>query len=183
MVVTVAFVLPFVVVATMLVRAMMPLWTGETVMLDVVGRDPRDLMRGDYVQLAYTMSALGSDTITFDGVDPSALRYGDDLYVVLRDSGATWRAARVTAERPSEGRFLHGRVAYSHTRGRGSRQETAPYVTVGLTYGIEEYYTDPETAQAIERRILSLGRDTIGGTLRAELRVDADGDARIVAIH
>jgi len=50
-------------------------WTGDTVILRVQPRDPRDLFRGDYVRLSFTISQLDLNELGGDdyfGYDDTA---------------------------------------------------------------------------------------------------------------
>jgi len=73
-----------IVLTAMLVRHAWPLMTGETIYLEVIARDPRDLFRGDYVVLTYPIDQL---TVRPDGAPP-AENAGSG--VVVKPLGA-WR--------------------------------------------------------------------------------------------
>lgn len=103
----------------------------ERIRLEVVQRDPRDLLRGDYVWLQYVIADIPLDTIVGGRPD-----YGDRVWVTLRpqDNVYTLAAASrspVTPERDQ--RVIVGRVqSLSNASGRGPE--------VQIVYGIERLY-------------------------------------------
>ena len=103
----------------------------ERIRLEVVQRDPRDLLRGDYVSLQYVIADIPLETIAGGRPD-----YGDRVWVTLRlqDNVYALAAASRAPVTPGPGqRVIVGRVqSLSNTSGR--RPE------VHLTYGIERLY-------------------------------------------
>lgn len=96
------------VLISMVTRSYSTILQGQTVMLQVIPVDPRDLFRGDYVILSYDFSAeLPPDT---SPDDDSVI--GREIYIPLvpaedgrhhRSDGARWT-------RPESGLFLKGQV-------------------------------------------------------------------------
>jgi len=103
----------------------------ERIRLEVVQRDPRDLLRGDYVSLQYVIADIPLETIAGGRPD-----YGDRVWVTLRlqDNVYALAAASRAPVTPGPGqRVIVGRVqSLSNTSGR--RPE------VHLAYGIERLY-------------------------------------------
>ncbi len=91
---------------------------GTEVTLQTVPVDPRDLLRGDYVTLAYDITTPRSPHGRLD--------IGDTVYVVLRKSGDVWVDSQVTSYRPSGGTVIRGTVV-----------RTDP---LRIEYGIEAYF-------------------------------------------
>ena len=113
----------------------------ERIRLEVVQRDPRDLLRGDYVSLQYVIADIPLETIAGGRPD-----YGDRVWVTLRlqDSVYTLAAASRAPVTPGPGqRVIVGRMqSLSNTSGR--RPE------VHLVYGIERLYV-PEGRGVLPR--------------------------------
>ena len=103
----------------------------ERIRLEVVQRDPRDLLRGDYVSLQYVIADIPLETIAGGRPD-----YGDRVWVTLRlqDNVYALAAASRAPVTPGPGqRVIVGRMqSLSNTSGRGPE--------VHLVYGIEQLY-------------------------------------------
>lgn len=124
---------------------------GETIQLRVVPVDPRDLFRGDYVILGYDFSRMSPD-----GAGP-----GQTVYVSLEpeSDGQHWRAGRISTQRPSDGKFLRGRVEADR-----------------IVCGIESFFVQEGQGRRYEDAIRS-------GRLYAEIAVDAEGNAAVRKLH
>lgn len=169
-----ALVVQATIVTVMLVSAMMPLWTGQEVTVMARAVDPRDLMRGDYVALDYDLSRILPQRLKTDLQSGVQLRYGQELYVTLDLTDSAAVATGIYQTRPSQGLFIRGRSSYPQMV--PSTNDTSRFSGINITYGIEEYYTDSETAQKLE------GELRMGGTLPVHLKIDTDGNARIYAL-
>jgi uncharacterized membrane-anchored protein len=123
--------------------------------LEVAQRDPRDLLRGDYVRLEYPVAEIALETVIGGRPD-----YGEQIWVTLapRDSVHTLVAASRQPLTPAPGqRLLVGRVQSLSARGRTSE------LLVRVDYGIERYYV-PE------------GKGTIlAGRVEAEIALTEGG--------
>ena len=120
---------------------------GEEIELKTIPVDPRDLLRGDYVVLAYEISTPAHHGMRFDA--------GSTVYVGLERSGDVWDAIAVDNDvrRPWE-------VAI-----RGHVVSERPFV---VEYGIEAYFVPEDRGHEIERAedvkaVVSVERD---GTAR-----------------
>ncbi|SMB81279.1 GDYXXLXY domain-containing protein [Deinococcus hopiensis] len=126
----------------------------QEVMLETAPVDPRDLLRGQYLTLAYRVSRVQA------GPDVNG---GQVAYVPLRKSSkGVWTGERAVATRPGGGVFLQGRVQWIN-----AGQAT-------LNYGIERFYLSEEAARSEE------GRGAAG--LRARVRVAPSGRARLLEL-
>src|SRR6267143_939767 len=65
---------------------------GELVRLDVALQDPRDLLRGDFITLRYTISSAPA-------YDLPGARGGARVWVLLERRGEGWAAVRATPSR------------------------------------------------------------------------------------
>jgi uncharacterized membrane-anchored protein len=143
------------VLAAMTVMRIVPLVTGDTILLRVVPVDPRDMFRGDYVILSYEFSR------------PAAGFYGTDsapqtVYVQLEPEadGRHWRMAGVSAQRPAQGKFLRGKVTGWNR----------------VEFGIESYYVQEGQGRQYEQAIRNR-------RLSAEVSVTGDGQAVLKGLH
>lgn len=179
----------------MFVYAALPHWRGTPMLLEVQPRDPRDLMRGQYVELRYAFSNLCLDTLDHDLSEGSEWYYGDELFVVLRQAGDRWVPAALRRARPQSGeRFMRVRVA-QHVKYR-PKASTAPQEISDFAFfapptthclrllgGIEEFYTHPGLAQQAEAQLRQRPEtDSLGSTsppLLARVVVDPGGRARV----
>ena len=122
--------------------------------LEVVQRDPRDLLRGDYVWLQYVIADIPLGTIAGGRPD-----YGDRVWVTLapQDNVYALAAASRVPVAPGPGqRVIVGRVQTLSTTARGPE--------VHIVYGIERLYM-PEGRGVLSR----------GGKFEAEIALAAGG--------
>jgi uncharacterized membrane-anchored protein len=113
----------------------------ERIRLEVVQRDPRDLLRGDYVWLQYVIADIPLETIAGGRPD-----YGDRVWVTLtpQDNVYALAAASRAPVPPGPGqRVIVGRV-HSLVSGSGRGPE------VHIVYGIERLYV-PEGRGVLPR--------------------------------
>ncbi len=100
-----------------------------TVRLEVVQRDPRDLLRGDYVNLQYKVSNIPVSAFVSP---PSPSNWGDRVYVALAPKEGVWEIAAASFSPkglpllPGH-RLMLGKIGYLGQ-------------VVYVTYGIERYY-------------------------------------------
>ncbi len=86
--------------------------TGKKVMLRTEPVDPRDIFRGDYVQLRYEISTLNLEEM---GIQHQ-FRPMERIYVHLeRSPDGTFRASSVSRELPEGKTFIQGRARFSTT--------------------------------------------------------------------
>ncbi len=135
-----------------------------TIRVAVLQRDPRDLLRGDYVWLQFPFSEVPLTALAGGGRP----EVGDHVWVALAPRGDVWELAATSVRRRdlpvgAGQRVLRGRVQYwvfEPPARAGSQPQR-----VHLEYGIESYYV-PEGKGAPPR-----------GKLEAELAVTDDGRA------
>ena len=129
-------------IGIMLGYALMPLYFGQEVRVRVSLYDPRDLFRGNYVDLNYDFSNFHSrnfdehdkDDRYIDQYD-ERVRDGARVYAVLKpDVNDTYSFAKFSISKPENGVFLAGRYdGYSLVK-----------------YGIENFYMSPDSAANTE---------------------------------
>jgi uncharacterized membrane-anchored protein len=99
----------------MIVMRLLPLLTGDVILLKVIPLDPRDMFRGDYVVLAYDCSRIPSGGVPgLKGSQEYGYRdvQGKTVYVTLvpDPDGKHWRPDKYSAERPKQGKYLRGQI-------------------------------------------------------------------------
>ena len=140
----VAFLLQAGLVGWLIVDRALQLKSGREVRLSVVPIDPRDLLRGDYIALAYDISRL--DNATLDGDD--AFADGDPIYVSLAQSGDTWRATAIAHTPPAAGTWIKGAVRDVRV---GGTDCAAGCKTYAADYNIERFFLPEGTGRELEK--------------------------------
>lgn len=115
--------------------------TGDKVVLKTVPVDPRDIFRGDYVNLSYEISSLTVDSAS----QKPEFQPNQPIFIDLGMNGdGTSYASAVGRERPSSGRFIQGKVRYERVESTwdvklredgGSLRELRPRWLTGLKKG------------------------------------------------
>ena len=124
------------VLAGMLAKARLPLWTGQPLQLHTQPVDPRSLLRGNYARLSYDISQLPEDAL-----GETRLRKGDRVYVQLAsDDRQVYHYAGASLEKPQDGVFLRGRI----------QNRYPPY---RVNYGIEAFFAPRQQALALEKAL------------------------------
>jgi len=137
--------------------------TAPTALVATVPVDPRDLLRGDYVQLRYAFSRL--DPAMFQTADRPQLRAGGTVWVVLEKHGRFHEIVSASLSKPvlkKDQLAIQGRTADS-----GSIPGTSP---MGATFGLERFYVRE-------------GTGTPSGTLSVEISVPDSGTAIIKQVY
>jgi len=113
------------VLAGLIIGNEIALANGQSVVLQTGPVDPRDIFRGDYVQLRYEISTLRNTPGVY------MLQNGDTAYVRLEKSGDVWAAVQVSNQRADADKwavFIAGEVTRIIN------------LTAVLDYGIEQYF-------------------------------------------
>ncbi len=81
--------------------------TGERILLRTVPVDPRDIFRGEYVQLSYEISNLDLGPFSVG----ESFKPNEKIYVLLeKDADGICKASSLNKSQPSGGIFIQGRV-------------------------------------------------------------------------
>ncbi|NLF40633.1 GDYXXLXY domain-containing protein [bacterium] len=142
---------------------------GRTVYLRTAPVDPRDVMRGDYVRLAYdiTRVSTGQCSATLAALLSSSNGAPEDakVYAVLRTNEDDLAELDIlTDERPAGGLYLRGRLERSWALGANVR------------YGLGAYFMEQGAALALEEARV---RDGVMAPLEMAVGVGARGLAVI----
>jgi uncharacterized membrane-anchored protein len=162
-------------IAALIVNRAMLLTHGREIVLNVTPVDPRDLLRGDFVRLNYSVSQISTSLVRASGrqdMDKS-------IFVTLERQGqpedGRWVPVAASPEPPAapeaENRIvLHGTMdwPWSSLAPDGAYQ----VVSVHVKYGIESYFVPENTGGDLELA-------TRTEAVKAVISVDRDGNAAI----
>lgn len=172
---TVLFLAQFAALGWMVFDRAMILRNGAEVRLAVVPVDPRDLFRGDYVQLAYDISTLRPATV--DGDDE--FERGDEIWLLLDAPAASAASVRslhrARPDAPEGTVAMRGRVTSAFRRDVDAADGAdcpAPCATLNVDYGVEQYFVPEGEGRELE----TLRND---GQVEVVAAVDDDGKAAI----
>jgi uncharacterized membrane-anchored protein len=144
----------------MMVRPLITLSTGDTILLRVAPVDPRDLFRGDYVTLSYTISRPNMNTNNAWQSNWERMRQmeGKTIYVLLEPEadGKHWQSIGSQLDQPSAGKFIRGTV-----EGNGL-----------IRFGIEQYFVEEGRGHDYENAVRER-------KLSAEVALDKNGSAQL----
>jgi uncharacterized membrane-anchored protein len=166
-------VVQLVILVAMFVKAFYPLYIGQEILLKVEARDPRDIFRGNFVDLNYNFNQIDLDSVKndLDSIALSKVHFGDKFYLELKQEGKYYKPVAVWKEKPnSQGIFMrilangefYGRILY-------------------VKGGIESYFTSTENALKIEKLSSFANRDSV--TVEVAVKVAFDGAARIAQVN
>lgn len=159
-----------------------PFQNGVEVVLETAPVDPRDLMRGHYVQLRYNVAERDVPVEWTTDLSP-----GDTIYMeLIPGDGLYWSAGRIFAELddvPEGAVAIRGTIYSLYDSdlrtvfdSETSHDKSEPTVFIGLHFGIERYYANAELAQELE----DLNRERRIGIA---VRVAPSGQAAISALY
>ena len=158
--------------AVMVVERWWLIKSGREITLPIVPVDPRDLFRGEYVELGYDIGRVPARLL--EGPPPPA---NTAFYVTLEKSqDGTWQAVKLTREGPQEASSAERIVLKGRTRsGRRIADANAANAVNFVRYGIERYFV----AQGEGPKLEALARDK---KLAALIAIDGRGNAAIKGI-
>ena len=118
------------------------LHTGKEIYLKTAPVDPRDIFRGDYVQLDYTFLTVPIEK-TRNLLDPK-IKKGQRVYAVLRESGSgVYSFDFLTGDKPSTGVFIAGRI--------NQQRYQSTHEIIRVKYGIEKYFLEQDSGLELEK--------------------------------
>jgi uncharacterized membrane-anchored protein len=142
--------------------------TGREIVLPIVPVDPRDLFRGDYVELGYDVGRVPAHLL--EGPPPS--RHAVCYVTLEKGQDGAWLPVKLTPDRPQEASanriVLKGRSQFGWWAGQAGTANAVNYVR----YGIEHYFVP----QGEGSRLEALARDK---KLAILIAVDDRGNAAI----
>jgi uncharacterized membrane-anchored protein len=165
----VAVCLQFSVLGFMAVQREIMLRTGKTIHLRTAPVDPRDPMRGDYIDLQYDISSIPFTRIR-GNIDRLKSKKAVPVYTVLRETPeGLAELDYCTEEKPLSGLFISGQTFIDW---RFFREQC-----ISVKYGIETYYVEQGKGRKIEQRRGS--RNSIQTPMEMAVSLTRDGKALI----
>jgi uncharacterized membrane-anchored protein len=177
------------VLAGMFAKAFYPVMVGTPIKLKVLPIDPRDLFRGNYVNLNYDFSRIDLDSVKtdLDSASFSTLTYGDIIFVELAlDSNNEFHEPVGLWQNPNK-KSDPATILLKGTRrqGDGASWNNSGYNTIAITAGIESFFTDKENALSLENKMRpnwSFNPDKEEYIVWSEVYVTDEGAVRMSAI-
>ena len=121
---------------------------GTEIRLNVVPVDPRDILRGDYVVLAYDISTLDAHGLAGD----DDFDWGDAIYVTLEQKGEAWQATAINRARPAGDVVL--RATVSDVTDEGARDPALAGCKdckkYRVEYGLEQFFVPEGKGRELE---------------------------------
>ncbi len=139
----------------MLVKPLTATYLGESIKLQTIPYDPRDLFYGDYVDLNFEIEEVPLDIIyepllkKLDIHGDSSKPYQDvKVFIELKEDKATgiFKAWRVVETKPKSGVYIKGVMSpyVDWTADKG-------YKKVNINIPIERYYLEENTGKQLEK--------------------------------
>ena len=149
--------------------------TGDVFYFKTMPVDPRDLFRGDYVNLSYEISSLDIEPKHALYKDIENLMPGDKVYVILQneykrvpvDNAFETKWIDVTKTFPESGYYIAGTI-------EDVQKDLSEFVNIRVSYGIESFFVPQHTGKDIEQYV--------GKELYGKVVVNSNGNAMLDAL-
>ncbi|MCY6356437.1 GDYXXLXY domain-containing protein [Clostridium sp. ZS2-4] len=152
-----SFLILFLILVSMTIEPVTTNILGEEIFIKTKPYDPRDLFRGDYVQLNYEIN-----DINLEQLDNEVLKYkdkeeednffedlrGKKLYVSLKKNGEIYVVDKVTLKKPEEGIFLKGKYEYPIW----DNTAQAKLIGIRVDYTLDKYFIPENTGESLEEK-------------------------------
>lgn len=151
----VVFLVQFLILISMTIQPIMTSVLGTEILIKTQPFDPRDVFRGDYVQLSYEINDIPLDLLDEEILklrkgkeEYSAFQdlVGKDLYIILKKEDKFYSVDKVTLEKPKEGVFLEGK--YSYPIWDETKQGNVTGIRV--EYTLDKYFVPENTGKDLE---------------------------------
>ncbi len=141
-----ALLIPLIILGGIAYKPLIAKAKGEEILLATDAYDPRDLFRGDYVNLNLEISRSSYDYLSETILDDAEKYNNSFIYVLLKPDGSGYYSIDAIMEKPpSDGVYLKARIyGLSDTK-----YEKGP-LTVYLDYGLERYYVQENTGEELQ---------------------------------
>jgi uncharacterized membrane-anchored protein len=152
---------------------------GAEALLKVEPVDPRDLLRGDYVRLAYDISSIPGKLVTNLPANDAALSEGPIFVRIGKDADGYWRAHSATLGAPATPPAT-GELDIRGTASELWRVDADAQIFV--TYGIERYYVPEGEGLQIQNdmNVRSFGiLVALAADGTPQIKALMDGDTRV----
>lgn len=157
-----AFLILVIILFSMTIQPMMAHGMGDEILIKTKPFDPRDLFRGDYVQLNYeindiSLDQLDQEIVNIKGEDshnPYETLRGKKLYVLLKENDRFYEVDKVSLTKPTEGIFLKGKYGYPIWEDQ-SREKINPAAKIDgirVEYTLDKYFVPENTGKELEEK-------------------------------
>lgn len=169
----------------MFAKAFYPMMVGTPIKLKVLPIDPRDLFRGNYVNLQYDFSQMNLDSLkhNLDSATLSTLTYGDELFIelALDDNKEFYKTVGVWTK--AEKKSNPKNVLIKGTREKDTFSFWSKnYNYIRVSAGVESFFTKKDNALDLEdkmRRNWSFDENKEEYVVWSEIYVTEEGAARM----
>lgn len=152
----VSFLILFLILISMTVEPVITNILGEEIFIKTKPIDPRDLFRGDYVQLNYEINDIDLEKLDEEIVklkdkqEENSFRdlRGKKLYVSLKKNGKFYEVDKVTLKKPEEGIFLKGKYEYPLWDNNFQPKLTG----IRIDYTLDKYFIPENTGNELEEK-------------------------------
>ncbi len=161
--------LQLLILAGMFVKALYPLWVGKEILLKVEAKDPRDIFRGNYVELNYTFNRIWLDSVKtdIDSLQATQFTFGDKLYVELKPKDNFQEVVGLWKEKPTTDNVCMQVIV----------QSKPYYSQIEVKAGVESYFTTQTNAKDLEKSTSWVSKDSV--EVSVAVCVASNGAARI----
>ncbi|MFH1860881.1 MAG: GDYXXLXY domain-containing protein [bacterium] len=150
---------------SMIIKKEMSIRQGVKIIVRTVAVDPRDLFRGDYINLNYEFSRIDLNKIEHDKAN---FHKGQKVFVRLSKTGEDWQAVQVSLN-PIKN------ICPNEVLIKGSIEQYPSTDSINVVYGIESYFVPEGEGKYIEKKIFEK-------MVSVELSIDKQGDASVCKI-
>lgn len=150
-----SFLVMFLLLISMTIRPLVTDILGEEILIKTKAYDPRDLFRGDYVQLSYEINDIDIDKFDkgiLDKIDEHnsfAELKQKKLYVKLTKKDEYYDIDKVTLKKPKEGIYIEGRYKYDIWGNSKGRRVKA----IRVDYALDKYFVPENTGKELEEKV------------------------------
>lgn len=163
--ISLAILLQVLFLSSVIVKKEMSIRQGVRIIVRTVPVDPRDLFRGDYINLNYEFSHIDLNKVEHDKVN---FHKGQRVFVRLSKIDEDWQAVQVSLNPIKD-------IGPNEVMIKGYVGQWPLADSINVVYGIESYFVPEGKGKDIEREIFEK-------RVRVELSIDKRGYASICRI-
>ncbi len=160
--------IPWLILAGMVVKAYLPIFTGRSYLLPVQARDPRDFFRGNYVSLRFEFTSLELGKVAHDLKPGQNYTYGNTMYLAMRESGGVLNVTGLYGEKQPDLPIVLKVTPDSPL--------SASDKFASLTAGLDSFFAPKTDALAWEDALRK-------GRVFARVSIDHSGNARLTGLE
>lgn len=126
---------------------------GKEILIKARAYDPRDIFRGDYIQLSYDINEISIEKIDKDVSDLLKNQTGDlykaDLYVSLTKNGKYHVVKEVSLHKPKESIYIKAKLSYV----LWDEKEASEIRGIFVEYPLDKYFVEENTGKELEEKV------------------------------